>query len=303
MKATQRVFYNMVHGVSSVCNEYQTDWAGTPSFAQSFALLQTDVLDLWAGALALQLGRPEGVTIAKREVRATLEGQILTIAGGVKAYAFILQEETLQRSAHLTLSAVRVLTDRAVIGEAERVATLATDNLSGLGPYGITTAKVKALRTLATTYSGWLDKPRAAMDARKEGTKRLKTIETRARQLLETMDAQMVLFKTSAPAFYQRYFYARDITKPGFRHLALSFKVREGNGQPVAGAIISIPALKLLRRTAQKGGCLVKRAEPGVYACRVVAEGFAPQEIEIALSLGEHVRVAVVLERISPTEI
>lgn len=296
MTANQNAFFAMLSTLEVKCLEYQSVWNAKPSFKDPFEKLQTEVLDKLAAILGQQGQRSTGITIDKNRVRTTLEAQTLAIANGMEAYAATVGDNTLRQNVHLTASDLTRMSERTLIGEATRMATLATTNLSHLAPYDITIERIEALQTTKEEYSTWLGKPRAAIDDRKGATLQLGRLEDRARELLDLMDAQMVLFRTDAQAFYEQYWSGREIENPATHHRSITFAVCDEARKPVEGVTIVIPALRMEKCTGPGGGCFVERAPAGMYSARASKNGYQSAEATFPVNDGEGTKVELILK-------
>ncbi len=295
MNANQNAFFKMVSTLILVCNRYTAVWNNTPSFKVPFMKLITDVMNLLPQAQAQQGQKSTGVTLTKEALRTVLETQLLTIAGGVEAYAATIKDLILRKNAHLAPSDLRQMSDRSIVGEAGRIVALATANVANLGPYNVTAASIAGLQTSANQYSGWIGRPKVTIEDRKGGTDGIARLVTTAADFLDTMDAQMVLFQTTGPDFYQQYFFARAIDDAPTRTRAITFTVKDAQGLPVPDAMVNMGGLPKAKRTGPKGICYVQNMAPGSYNGKVEKGGYVPQPFTAVVNAGETAKVDVVL--------
>lgn len=297
MTAAQNAYFSMISTVATVCNRFSSVWNETPSFKTAFTRLKTEVTDKLPEILARQNQHTTGVTLDKKSARLDLETRLLNIANAIEAYAVTISDNTLRRNVHLVASDMNRFTDRGIIGEATRIATLATENMAHLGPFHVTAPDVEQLLESAATYSTWLGKPRATIDDKKDATQQLDALVRIARQVLDVMDAQMVLFRESSPDFYAQYQSAREITNPATRHRAISFRVVDNEKRPVADVKIVVPALRIEKCTGPSGTCFVQHAPGGNYEVRASKNGYAVTDIRVAVNDGERTKAEVVMHR------
>lgn len=287
MNAELNAFFTMGDAVRVVCNEYAAVLASKPSFKTIFNRFMTDVMDVYPQALARQGQDTTGITADKNAARAVLEAQMLSLGRKIEAYAASVANLSLRKSAHTTQSGLHAFSDRALIGEADRLGALAVAHKSHLGPFGVDENVLAALTDATADYTGWLGRPQAAIDARQGGTLELDALAQKGRSMLDQMDAQMILFEEDAPGFYQQYFLSRQLTQPPTRHRAITFRVTDEKGQPVPDAMVSVPALGLEKRTGPKGECYVATAPAGTYAARIQKNGYQSVDVSIAINTGE----------------
>lgn len=297
MTAAQNAYFSMISTLLTVCSRFLPVWNDTPSFKSAFLKLQDEVNEKLPDTLARQNQRTTGITMDKKNVRLKLETDLLTIANAMEAYATTIGDNTLRRNVHLVTSDMNRLTDRGLIGEATRIATLATENLAHLESFHVKPQDVTTLQETAATYSTWLGRPQATIDDKKDATHQLDAIVRTARKMLDIMDTQMVLFRVSAAEFYSQYFSAREIVNPATRHRAITFRVLDEQQQPVPDVKIFIPALRIEKCTGPSGTCFVQHAPGGNYEVRASKNGYAVADIRVAVNDGERTKAEVVMHR------
>jgi hypothetical protein len=232
----------------------------------------------------------------KPGARKALELQLLDIARALKAYAMATADAELSKDAHLTESQARRLPEVALLGQAKRFADLATAHLAVLGPFGVAAAQITELQARANAFSALLDDPGKAIARRHAATLELEALRKKGLLLCKLLDFLVPMYRDTEPDFVGRYKIARRITDPAYRKRALVVRVSGANGGPVYNALISLPALKLQRKTGPGGQIYVDRLKPGIHKLHIAAEGYQPleQEVKISAHVGKVVEVVLV---------
>lgn len=110
--------------------------------------------------------------------------------------------------------------------------------------------------------------------------------------------------------FYHRS--ARKVIETGVRSISLKGLIRELNsGVPVSDAVLEVKALNgtalsqassqalpIIKRSARKGGFIVKHLPEGSYSLRIHKEGFREKSVEFFINPGELSVLDVSLERL-----
>lgn len=285
----------MLAALRQVCSTFTATWSGIPSFATPYGLLIANCLDAIAPAAAQQQGSSKGITLTKAAARAALALHLDTTAKAIRAYALATADSALEADAGIKRRDITLATEDALLGMEGRIHALAAAHIVALAPFGINAATQAQLAADAAAFSGLIGKPRAAREGSKMGTAALKNIVTEAREYLRVMDAQMILFRESAPDFYARYFTARRIGGAGSRQRALLIKAEDAAGAPLAGVSIELPALRLKRKTGGKGMAFIQHAPPGTYEV-LARTNNGGEEMQVAnINAGETCRLVFVL--------
>jgi hypothetical protein len=299
MTKYQNSFFGMVNTLSGVCEEFQSVWSGNATFSAAMAALDDIAFTQLPALLAQQQSGTRGITATKQTERTTMATALGHMASRIALYALSVENTVLKEEAHLPQSRIRLATDDALVGMVTRITRLATEHLPALAPFGITAADVSALSAKGNAYAALIGAPARQRSSVAEATAALAALANAARTQLRLMDAHMVLWQGSAPAFYETYFIARRITQPGFRTRALEAEVKDKEGAPVQGATLTLPDKRLMRRTSAQGICRIAHLPEGTYQAQLAAPGFAPQELTLRIPGNEGLKLKLVLELLS----
>jgi len=153
--------------------------------------------------------------------RTDLEDKTLEIADQLAALAVKNGDNDLLAKAQTSKSALDTMQGNDLESAAERVATLANDNIAAPAAYGVTAANVTALNTARTTFQGIQTSPRELVAGCKALTQSLSELIANVRSFFRNeIDKIMTPYKKSNPDFYNGYFAARVIVNRAASHAA-----------------------------------------------------------------------------------
>ena len=142
----------------------------------------------------------------------------LEVAGALRSYAEAAEDVELASEIDFSRSSLVEGSSVAVIARCKVIVDTATEHLEALGDYGVTAAKLNALKQAVKSFDGLRTWPRQSKTTRSAATKQLGRVFPKIDRLLRNrIDKLMVQFKTTKPAFYDRYRAARVIVETGAR--------------------------------------------------------------------------------------
>ncbi len=151
---------------------------------------------------------PSGTAEAKASALTALGDAAFGVAGAVLSFAEKTGDLTLAGRVKYSRSEVTAGSSNAVVARCQHIIDAATENVSSLGDYGVTAAKLTALKQKLKTYDTLRAMPRQA----KAATKQLERLFPDADRLLENrIDRLMWQFRESQPEFYDKYLVARAV--------------------------------------------------------------------------------------------
>jgi hypothetical protein len=211
MTSKQDAKYAMYLAVKSVCDRYASVYEDHEAFH--------DLYSQWTGRVAniralgqIKASRNKGVAQDKHRLRLEMCDAALEIASAARAFAVATKNREL--AARVDFSRSDLLSGRDV-DSAENCANIhaaATTHLTAIKPYGVTAAKLTALKDKIDAYSASLPSPRVSIVAGKSATRNLVAEFKAADELLkEGLDNLVRQFKDEEPAFVADYFSARTI--------------------------------------------------------------------------------------------
>lgn len=294
MTKIQNNYFEMMAAVRNVLEANTAIWSSLAPFSAAANHFLNDVLPVMIELVKEQGNNSTGVTLNKKELRTALEKSLEIMAGQIGVYA-ITAGDVLKAAVYTPKRALSHSTDDGLVGKAARMAGIATSHIAVLAPFGVTPTSVAALNAQSAAFAAAIGTPRAAIVAKKKVGERLEDLRHQGMADLDAMDAIVPVWRSSEPDFYNSYSSARRIIRRGHRTRALTLKVRDGEGKPVAGAILKIDAAKMKRLTSPTGQVNVQHLAPGSYSATIGKEGFAEETLNVYVSAGTGTVLEVVL--------
>jgi len=201
----------MFKQVLDVASANQAAYAGIQAFADSIAAfsLKYKELNTLATQHATQL---IGITEQKNELRELTAEKAVAVAGGLRAFAKATHNTVLGGKLKFGKHLFEQGTSVAIGQRVELVLQLAAENLTDLGPFGITQQHIDELTALYNELTTLQGAPRTAIIARREIGSTIESLFDELDSLLhEQLDELALLLKASQPAFFHQYRDARKI--------------------------------------------------------------------------------------------
>lgn len=292
MNDRQNSYLGMLDFVSKTLDRHAPIWSGNSICAAYKAELDAAIAGM-RQSIAAQMTKVSSE--GKKAARNALEAAVSHIAKALCAYSVVANDEDLRADARVSDWALRKATTLALLGTAKGIADLATTHLSALDPFDITAAIIADAASKSTAFSALIGTPAAAVKRRRESTRAIESFRKSGVAACQNLDLIVPIFGGASPEFVAAFKAARRIPKPGHRKRALQVRITNTAGQPVAAALISIPPLKVKRKTTAKGQAYIQHLRPGNHTLHIAAAGFVPQEVPISISANQRTVVEEVL--------
>lgn len=219
----------------------------------------------------------------------------------VRAYAKFTNNNLLLTETKFSESDLKNATDNELRDMTQGLYDRIQVNLTALAPYGITAATQTAFLNAITAFVASIPKPRAGAIDTRQGTIQLNNSFKVVDAALENIDILVDIIKLSQPVLYSGYKLARKIIVTGVGSLAVKGLVTDAvSGDPLKGVSLMFaldgdamrmkgakPAKDYVKKTADKGGFMIKSLPAGMYSVTVSKAGYADQIVSIAVSDGE----------------
>ena len=311
MNAKQENHLRMYYGVK----QYADGPIGIIDKIPFFEMAYVPFVEAYEGILefrVVQEGDKTGVSMDKKALRKQLEAVCLQLSVQLQAIAGVTKSQSLAKEAKYTASdLVRARTLR-IKGIAELLHGLATEHLSDLAVYEVTTASLADFMALILKYGSSISQPRLTIDQKANATSRIKELMAVAEEKLGLLDTLVEAVKGKFPAFHDGYVRARKVVNLGSGGLALRVNAEDAGGQPLANVTFKILSHHseghlidregallrplLIKRTAKKGGFYVRNMAEGRYKALVGKLGYQEQELDFYVLGGELADLKVKLE-------
>lgn len=195
--------------VAAYMNKNNPIWTGTKAVVDTMTQLN--------GALGTvsQTAQDQQTPIVGEEdkkalARHDLEDEIMRLAGALGSLATKANDPVLAGQVELTLAQLDKMDADTLEETANRIAGLATTNLTGLADYNLAQADLTAFGKMISNFHDAKTGPRTAIAKRSAKTKALPPGVKSVKSILRNrLDKEMLLFKKSNPDFYAGYLAAR----------------------------------------------------------------------------------------------
>jgi hypothetical protein len=203
--------------VELVLETNQTTWAGLPAFVTAAGEFTALIAEIQVLAQA-QASR-EGATNEKGYALAALGDAAFEMAAAVHAYTVVTQNFALEGRVDFSRSTIVYGREASVLARVRDIHAAAAEQLANLADYGVTQAKLTALKKKTDAFEALLAKPREQIASGSAVTQSLEVTFHEADQVLtKRLDKLVFQFKTSAPDFFNAYQSARSVVNlPGSR--------------------------------------------------------------------------------------
>lgn len=200
----------MLTAVSSVLTKHLETWQDHVAFAEGATEITTN-LGNTEELTQVILGN-SGAGQAKKLAVIALNIAVCEVMGGVASYASDIADAELRAKVAYAPSAVTRGKSSEVVARCRTIHSTATENLTELAKYGITAAKLTALKKKIDAYDKLKVAPReSVITKRAAGELQDQLVRSTATILRDKLDLLVIQFKEANPTFYEEYYAARVI--------------------------------------------------------------------------------------------
>lgn len=222
-------------------------------------------------------------SIHKAEAREALEGQVWLLVRGLRAHATMTGNEVLLAEMRITQRSLAKSTELALIGTAKQASNKATQLLASLSAYGVIADMITDTGAAATAFTALLGGPRAARKSKKDSTLALEEHRKQGVEACKMLDVLIPMFESVAPEFVWHYNNGRKVVKRGSRKRALTVRISNAAGAPIAHAMLTIHEEGIKRKSSEKGQVYIQHLKPGNHNLRIDVEGYAMKEVPVTI--------------------
>jgi hypothetical protein len=297
-------FNKFQEGHSSITN-------GLPKYSENLSQFLTTVLEIqkiWEQ----QIISTRGITEVKKQLKESLIVQIADYARKLGAYAKFTNNAELAEEIKISESKLMKSADTAVKSYGQIVYDLAQPLVGELAAYDITEQTQATLAKAIADYNEMIGRPGAEKVSGSQITKQLAQLFKTADAALKNMDVAVEIVRTKDPSFYGAYKGARKVIERGVGSIALRALVTDAqSGLPLKGVMVcfvrenstnkaaghSPSKMKLVKKTAEKGGFNIRNLAAGTYKATLKKVGYADQVITVIVNNGEMTDLRIGLEK------
>jgi hypothetical protein len=207
----------MYLAVQGVLESHQDVWQTLPGFAAGEGELGENIASIQT--LAQTQSAKSGASADKDQAFNALVTAAFEVAAATKAYATASDDRELSAKMDYSQSEVGRGRNSEVLARCQIIYTEANAVVSSLADYGVTPAKMTALKKKTDAFASAQSKPRQGKATSSAATKALPELFDLVDELLnDRLDGLAIQFRDSQPAFYGEYTAARVIVDlPGGR--------------------------------------------------------------------------------------
>jgi len=281
-----------------------------PGFSENNSVFEEGISQIKATA-ELQQFKKTGITESKRLLRASLVIQGEDISHKMVAYATNTNNSVLQKEVWYTKSELNRATDTDLRNMAQCIYDRAYENVAQLEAYGITEAVLSSFKAAINLFDESIPAVREGTNTKRGYTVQLENLFKDTEAALDRIDRIVEIIRLTEPEFYLGYRSARAIVNTFGSSVALKGLVVDADSlEPLKGVTLTITpdtdsttvdfsnnGGHVVKRTASKGGFMVKRLQEGIYSVTVAKVGYRNQVVSVVVSSGELSRLSVKLSK------
>ena len=215
MTSKQENKLSMFLAVKAVCDRNNTTWQTLQAFVDGYADFGVRVTNIQNLAQS-QAVDSTGLSADKEQLRRTMANATAEVALATNAYAKKVKNNDLIAKTNVSVSTFMDGRDTLAATNALNIHAAATENLANLAPYGVTAAKLTALKAKIDAYSASISKPRDAVASGSTATAQMAAeFDAADAALNDQLDALVPQFTTANAKFVEDYNNARIIVDSG----------------------------------------------------------------------------------------
>jgi len=210
MKIIQNNKLRAYSTVDAVLDTHEPKWTSLPAFAAGVARFKGHIAEIQE--LEQTQASRSGAASEKSYALESVGSAAFEVCAAVHAYAVVQQDYALEGRVDFSRSSITLGRGSSVVGRCRDIHAAATAHVADLADYGITAAKLTALKKKIDAYEVSLSKPRQQVATSSAATVSLAEQFTEAdTELNKCLDKLVYQFKDSAPDFFNEYQTARSI--------------------------------------------------------------------------------------------
>ena len=223
-----------------------------------------------------------GISLKRKKLKLALIELTSGTADKLYAYALFTKDQILQSELHYSPSIMKQSTDATVLKWSKGIYDRAELHLSEAAPYGINDATLADLKKTIGDFEISMPTQRISATNQKLNTALLADTFTRVDQSLLHIDALVKILSSTEPILFNTYELRRKVLNYGIRTVAVrGFIIDAITRIGIKGVIITYmnadgsamqPAL--VKKSATKGGFIVKSLAEGIYQIKLTKIGY-----------------------------
>ena len=310
MNQNQEDHLSMYYAVRTTCETNNGSWSENAIFKAGYDLWVAKIPDIEENRLK-QNTILTGFTVDKANKREIMTLLALFIINRLQSLANVSNNPVLLNSVKYSTRDLKKARDTNAVGICEIIHNIASDNAADLLPHGVTEAMITDLQTAINDFTESLSMPAVTIALIKMATENIARLFKEADGfLINRMDLDIELFKTSDPEFYSEFKTTRNIISTGNRKNSVMGNVTQAEtGEAMKGVVLSFvlqptglvvteEGQPLVKKSAEKGNFTIASLPEGIYTVTVRKIGFKEQVLSVIVADGETSKMKVKMEKI-----
>jgi len=258
---------------------------------------------------AIQDGHAHKESYLKKELRKSLQDQVLIISRRLKIYAIIRENEDILANCRISRWELLRKTQFDLTAYAGNLKKYAGEEIGNLGPYGITTEMLNSLGETIDAFYNAIADPRTNQVISGTATKSMIQEFKAADRALEFIDLIASVRGDSDAGFYSEYKSMRKQIKSGRVKMALKVNAVDSESRdPLEKVLFTLThqtvdkrnsknKFQLVKKTKAQGGFKVLHLPSGKYDVIAKKPGYRDAELEISIDPTKLVKIVVEMEK------
>jgi hypothetical protein len=277
--------------------------AKIPNFNEFMAALDAAILQIQTNSELHQYSS-KGVTGNKKQLRESLIIITADASRKMQAYASYANETVLLAETKFTESYLNRATDLQLTDISKGLYVRIDENIAKLTPYGLTVDSQTAFKASIDAFVDAIPQPRQNQLEKKENTLLEDLGFEMADKAVNNIDMGVEILRLSDPTFYAGYKNARKIVEQGNGTLQVQGEITDaGTGLPIMDATLLFringqTEVIMEKRTAAKGGFMIKSLTENIYQVSISKTGYQTQTIVINVTPDQLCNLNAALEKL-----
>jgi hypothetical protein len=238
-----------------------------------------------------------------REKKANFVANLLDCQRKLKAFASHSELTTLLKLASVSETALKQQSDHNLYNHGHRLCEMGEEYADKLSEYRLTSDQLTGLRDMTEDFWSFCQEFYLSKAKSSVLMKGLEQNFATAGKVVKKIDTEIEIIRISHPDFYREYRMERrwDVR---FTRVALIAAITDAEtGKPLPNVTVRLTTKgqKVAiaeRKTAKKGGFLIKRLKKGRYMADLVKIGYESQQTELVVTGDETVYLKMGMNRI-----
>ena len=262
------------------------------------------------GLTGLQQLKINGNSEDKKQMKAKLIPFIIEGCNRLTALSVASSNNVLMKEIDFPRSELKKKSGTKLKDAAQAVFDRIQTNLAAMAPYGANATTQAAFQAAINAFVVAARKPKVARNLQKVTTQRVDESIRQAGNSLTKIDSLINMLILQQPDLYEEYWSARKLEKVGTRYASVVCRVSDAQSHDaIKGVMVSFildsnsinykeGATTMSKKSAQKGGFIIKNMPAGIYQVIAKKDGFKELRMTIVVNDGELTRVKIEMSKL-----